>query len=173
MTALALLGRLRGHSDCHVSCFLLQQPISCSFHQQQVAGALPNVALPHLLDFVSVELNFLFTQQRVRPWLKQTGIEGLGLSGCFQVLSQLPTLKNRSDFGHEVRNLRSKVSIGLGNLEEIQELFADQVIQGLLRPKFTFDVFGRLALLDPNPVWFYFGISEGFGRYWRRSTDLS
>jgi hypothetical protein len=67
-----------------------------------------------------------------------------------QILSQLPGLEDRLDSADEGRDLCSELGVGFSRLEEVQELLADQVFEGVLSAEFSFDLASRFALLDPD-----------------------
>src|SRR5207253_1782784 len=97
--------------------------------------------------------HFLFVRIIVNAW-----IEGLGLPGNFQILSQLPSLKDVLDFSHEGRDLGPEVRIVVSGFKEIDELLADQISQGLVGSKLIFNASGGIALLNPN-------FAEAHGRF--------
>lgn len=134
---------------------LLQQPFSCPLDQPQVASTLADIFLPHVFDFVFFEFDHFFTENGMLSWLKKFRIKWPRLPCHFQILSQLPSLEDRLNLGDERWNLCPKVSVGFGSFEEVQELLADQVIEGLRRAELVFAVFCGFALFDPNLVRFH------------------
>ena len=118
--------------------FPLQQPSLGSFNEQQVPGRALDVFLPVHLDVLGVFI--LVVQGRV---------ERLGLPGGLQVLGELPGLEDRLDLGDEDRDLRTEIGMRFRRFEEVQELLADEVGEGIRGSELVLDPPARLALLDP------------------------
>ena len=91
---------------------LSQQPLSRPLDQQQITGALADVILPHFLDLVIVEFDFLFAQYVALHRLKQARIEWFRFPCRLQVLGQLPRLKDRLDLRYKCRDLVPEVGVG-------------------------------------------------------------
>jgi hypothetical protein len=81
----------------------------------------------------------------------QVRIEGrkeLGSLQTIEISADLRSGKDATDFIDERRHFRGEVRILFGRHQKHKEFFADQIIQGLFRPKALTDVFGRGALID-------------------------
>jgi hypothetical protein len=98
-----------------------------------------NVLPPVYLDFLGVFI--LVVEARV---------ERLGLPGGLQIFGQLPVLEDRLDLSDERRDLGPEVGVGLGGFEEVQELLADEVREGVGSTEVVLDSPGRLTRLDPD-----------------------
>ncbi|MGZ3472712.1 MAG: hypothetical protein ACXVA6_22375, partial [Isosphaeraceae bacterium] len=83
-------------------------------------------------------------------FIVEAGIEWLGLTGRLQILSQLPSLENRLDPADEGRDLSPELGVGFSGLEEVQKLFPDEVVEGILSAELGLNLSGRFALLNPN-----------------------
>ena len=92
---------------------MLQQPPSRPFDQQQLRSRLPKFKLAFHLSFFSV--------------VAIVWIERLCLPSDVQILGQSPRLKDRFDFRNEHRDFLTKVRIGFGSFEKVDELLADQI----------------------------------------------
>jgi hypothetical protein len=58
----------------------------------------------------------------------------------FDVFSQLPGLEDRLDSANEDGDLCPELRVGFSSLEEVQELLANQIFEGLLSSKFSLDL---------------------------------
>lgn len=64
----------------------------------------------------------------------------------------MPRLEDLFDLSIERRDLCSKIRIFLGSVQVIQELLANEILQGADGPKLVLDPFRRFALLDSDLV---------------------
>src|SRR3954452_4478303 len=117
---------------------LLQQPLFRPLHQQQISRTASKLKSPLQFGVLGIIID--------------AGIERLGLSGLFQELSQLPTLKDVFDLCHEGWNFSPEVRVVVSGFKEIDELLADQISQGPAGPKLVFDAEGGLTLFGPDLV---------------------
>ena len=78
------------------------------------------------------------------------GIERLRLPSRLQVFSQFPGLKDGLDLSHEGRDLRTELGVVFSSFEEVQELFPDQVVEGILSAELSLDLASRIALFNPD-----------------------
>jgi hypothetical protein len=75
----------------------------------------------------------------------------------------LPHLEDGLDPTYERGNLSTEVGIVLSRLDEVEELLTDQIVQGVLSAKLSFDLSCRITLLDP----------DFSGLHWRPSQRLT
>jgi hypothetical protein len=80
----------------------------------------------------------------------EAGIERLGLTSGLKIRSQLPGLEDRLDPADKGRDLSPEFGVGFGGLEEVQELFTDQLVKSFLSAEFSLDLARRFTLLDPD-----------------------
>ena len=80
----------------------------------------------------------------------EAGIERLGLTCRLQILGQLPSLEDRLDLGDEGGDLGPELGVGFSGFEEVQELFADEIVECIVSAELGLDLSGRFALLDPD-----------------------
>src|SRR5437764_161455 len=99
------------------SAAITQQPLPGPLDQQEVARTAADVLPPVRLDEVGVLL--------VQGW-----VERPRLPGHLQVPGQLPGLEDGPDCRRECGDRRPEVRVLLGGLQEVQELLADEVVQG-------------------------------------------
>src|SRR5208337_5584447 len=74
----------------------------------------------------------------------------LELTSRLQILSQLPSLEDRLDPADEGRDLSPELGVGFSGLEEVQELFPDEVVEGILSAELGLDLSSRFTLLNPD-----------------------
>ncbi len=72
------------------------------------------------------------------------------MSSIVQIFGKLPRLEDRFDFGDESRQFFPIVCICPSGFDELDELFADQVVECWRHTKFEFEVTSRWALLEPD-----------------------
>src|SRR5208337_4335165 len=94
---------------------------------------------------LSVKLDHFWVFVLIVIW-----IERLRLPSRLHVFSQFPGLKDGLDLSHEGRNLFTEVGVGLGGFEEAQELFPDQIVEGILSAKLSLDLESCIALFFPD-----------------------
>jgi hypothetical protein len=116
----------------------LQQPFPGTFHEQQVGRRTADLTL-------SVQLDHFWVFVLIVIW-----IERLRLPSRLQVFSQFPGLKDGLDLSHEGRDLRTELGVVFSSIEEVQELFADQVGEGILSAELSLNLASRIALFNPD-----------------------
>src|SRR5271157_5504084 len=116
----------------------LPRELPGTFHEQQVRRRTADLTL-------SVQLCRFDIFVLIVIW-----IERLRLPSRPQVFSQFPGLKDGLALSHEGRNLFTEVGVGLGGFEEAQELFPDQVVEGILSAELSLDLESRIALFLPD-----------------------
>src|SRR5690606_16113649 len=81
---------------------------------------------------------------------------------------QLVPLEQVADLGHEARHLRGELGPSLRGAQEVDELLADEVPEGLPDAALHSELAGRGALVDPDQVLVSHGRRLRNGRVARR-----
>ena len=121
--------------------YVFQEPLPGTFNKQEIGSRTAKLILSLIFDDFGVDILILIVE---------AGIERLGLTSRLQILSQLPSLEDRLDPADEGRDLSPELGVGFGGFEEVQELLADEVVEGILSAELGLDLAGRFALLDPD-----------------------
>jgi hypothetical protein len=72
-----------------------------------------------------------------------------------RVIVELGKAKHALNLGKEMLQLPSEVRMLLARLNEMQELFSNQIFQRAGQPKMASDITRRFALTDPLPMKLY------------------
>ncbi len=105
--------------------FVFQEPFPGTFNKQEIVSGTAKFILSLIFDEFGVDILILI-------FIVEAGIERLGLTNRLQILSQLPSLEDRLDPADEGRDLSPELGVGFSGLEEVQELFPDEVVEGIL-----------------------------------------
>ena len=77
------------------------------------------------------------------------------LIAIFKGIEDVTRLVVPVEIGRELLEFLSKFCVRLSGFEEVQEFFADQVVEGIRHAKFIFDITSGIALLDPDFRWLH------------------
>ena len=80
---------------------------------------------------------------------------GIWFAPAHQETFRLSWRKHAADFEDESRQLGGKVGILLRSLDEAEELFSDEIVEGVGEPEAFADIFGSNTLFDPDLVKLY------------------
>src|SRR5271157_4713915 len=108
----------------------LPRELPGTFHEQQVRRRTADLTL-------SVQLDHFWVFVLIVIW-----IERLRLPSRLQVFSQFPGLKDGLDPADEGRDLSPELGVGFSGLEEVQELFPDEIVEGILSAELGLDLSG-------------------------------